>query len=57
VPGGSGNGLASSCGLWDPVTAAFSVCKGRCEPLDIASVVIQAEVEHVNTVSSAGREH
>ncbi|GAX83006.1 hypothetical protein CEUSTIGMA_g10433.t1 [Chlamydomonas eustigma] len=48
VPGGSGNGLASSCGLWDPVTAAFSVCKGRYEPLDIASVVISKAEDQVN---------
>ncbi len=39
VPGGSGNGLAASCGLWDPVTAAYSICKGRTQPLDVASVV------------------
>lgn len=29
VPGGSGNGLAASCGLWDPVTAAYSIAKVR----------------------------
>lgn len=39
VPGGSGNGLAASCGLWDTVTAAYSICKGRTQPLDVASVL------------------
>lgn len=29
VPGGSGNGLAHSCGLRDPATAAFAICKVR----------------------------
>ncbi len=25
--------------MWDPVTAAFSICKGRTHPLDVASVL------------------
>ena len=39
VPGGSGNGLAASCGLWDTTTAAYAICKGRTQPLDVASVL------------------
>ncbi len=39
VPCGSGNGLAASAGLWDPVTAVVSVCRGRTEPVDVASVL------------------
>ncbi|MEW5299419.1 MAG: hypothetical protein WDW36_002437 [Sanguina aurantia] len=39
LPAGSGNGLAGSTGLWDPVTACFAVTRGRCAPLDIASVL------------------
>ena len=37
VPGGSGNGLAASCGLWDAETAAYAICKGKTRSLDIAS--------------------
>eukprot|EP00198_Chlamydomonas_reinhardtii_P003707 XP_001693043.1 diacylglycerol kinase [Chlamydomonas reinhardtii] len=39
VPCGSGNGLAASAGLWDPVTAVVSVCRGRTEAVDVASVL------------------
>ncbi|KAL6753666.1 ATP-NAD kinase-like domain-containing protein [Haematococcus lacustris] len=39
VPTGSGNGLAASVGVFDALSAAFSVCKGRCQPLDVASVL------------------
>jgi hypothetical protein len=39
VPGGSGNGLAHSCGLRDPHTAAFSICKAVVSPMDVASVL------------------
>lgn len=39
VPGGSGNGLAHSCGLRDAATAAFSICKGVFSPMDVASVL------------------
>jgi len=38
VPSGSGNGLAASTSLWDPITAAYAICKGRTHPLDMASV-------------------
>lgn len=39
VPGGSGNGLAASCGLWDVETAAVAIVKGVMGKLDIASVL------------------
>ena len=39
VPGGSGNGLAHSCGLRDAATAAFAICKSVVSPLDMASVL------------------
>lgn len=39
MPGGSGNGLAHSCGLRDAATAAFSICKGVFSPMDVASVL------------------
>lgn len=39
VPGGSGNGLAHSCGLRDPHTAAFAICKAVVSPMDVASVL------------------
>ncbi|PNG99755.1 Sphingosine kinase A, partial [Tetrabaena socialis] len=39
VPCGSGNGLAASAGLWDPVTAAVAACRGRVAPVDVASVL------------------
>jgi diacylglycerol kinase family enzyme len=39
VPGGSGNGLAHSCGLQDAATAAFCICKGVVSPMDVASVL------------------
>lgn len=44
VPGGSGNGLAHSCGLQDAATAAFCICKGVVSPMDVASV-LQAPAE------------
>ncbi|GFR44000.1 hypothetical protein Agub_g5146, partial [Astrephomene gubernaculifera] len=39
VPSGSGNGLAASCGLWDPVTAVVALLRGRTAPVDVASVL------------------
>lgn len=39
VPGGSGNGLAHSCGLPDAHTAAFAICKAVVSPMDMASVL------------------
>ncbi|KXZ51247.1 hypothetical protein GPECTOR_13g734 [Gonium pectorale] len=39
VPCGSGNGLAASAGLWDADTAAVAICRGRTEPVDVASVL------------------
>lgn len=39
VPGGSGNGLAHSCGLRDTYTAAFAICKAVVSPMDVASVL------------------
>lgn len=39
VPGGSGNGLAHSCGLRDVPTAAFAICKAVVSPMDVASVL------------------
>ncbi len=39
VPTGSGNGLAASAGLWDVATAAVALCRGRAQPIDVASVL------------------
>ena len=39
IPTGSGNGLAASLGLWDPVTAAYSACKRVTHPIDVASAL------------------
>jgi sphingosine kinase len=39
IPGGSGNGLAHSCGLHDPLTAAYAAVKGVTSALDVASVL------------------
>jgi diacylglycerol kinase family enzyme len=39
VPGGSGNGLAASCGLWDVETAAVAMILGKTRSLDLASVL------------------
>jgi sphingosine kinase len=38
IPGGSGNGLAATLGLLDPLTAAFALAKGHTRPLDLLSV-------------------
>ena len=38
VPAGSGNGLASSCGLWSPVTAAHALVKGATALHDAATL-------------------
>ena len=39
VPTGSGNGMAASCGLWDPSTTAVAVCRGRVQPCDVVSAL------------------
>lgn len=39
VPGGSGNGIAASCGLWTPATAAHAIVHGASAPLDAATVL------------------
>jgi hypothetical protein len=39
IPGGSGNGLAHSCGMHDAATAALAVCKAVVSPMDVASVL------------------
>jgi sphingosine kinase len=39
VPTGSGNGMAASCGLWDPATAAVAVCRGRVHACDVISAL------------------
>lgn len=39
VPGGSGNALAASTGLWSPATAAHAIIKGRTQPIDVVSVL------------------
>ncbi|EIE23325.1 hypothetical protein COCSUDRAFT_83701 [Coccomyxa subellipsoidea C-169] len=39
VPSGSGNALSANCGMWDAVTAAYAVCKGKQRPIDIFSVL------------------
>jgi hypothetical protein len=38
IPGGSGNGLASSLGILDPAVAAAAICKGVARPVDLAAV-------------------
>ncbi|KAF5833187.1 ATP-NAD kinase-like domain-containing protein [Dunaliella salina] len=38
-PTGSGNGLAASLGVFDPVAAAFTVTRRRQHPVDVASVL------------------
>ncbi|KAG2498809.1 hypothetical protein HYH03_003003 [Edaphochlamys debaryana] len=39
VPCGSGNGVAASAGMWDADTAVVALCRGRAEPVDVASVL------------------
>ncbi len=39
IPCGSGNGVATTCGILDPATAAYAICKARAEPLDVVAVV------------------
>ena len=39
VPGGSGNGIAASCGLWTPATAAHAIVHGQSTPMDAATVL------------------
>lgn len=39
LPTGSGNALSANTGMWDTVTAAWAICKGRTRPIDILSVL------------------
>ena len=39
IPAGSGNALAFASGLVEPVTAAFSVARGRAHPMDLAMII------------------
>ena len=39
VPGGSGNALAASTGLWNAASAAHAIVKGRTQPIDVVSVL------------------
>lgn len=39
LPTGSGNALSANTGMWDVVTAAHAICKGRTHPIDIMSVL------------------
>ncbi len=39
VPLGSGNGVATSCGILDPVAAAYAAVKGKTSAMDVASVL------------------
>lgn len=36
---GTGNGMSASAGLWNPVTAAHALCKGRLRKMDVLSVM------------------
>ncbi|KAL0029421.1 hypothetical protein WJX77_006321 [Trebouxia sp. C0004] len=39
LPTGSGNALAANTGMWDVVTAAYAICKGRTRSIDIVSML------------------
>lgn len=39
VPAGSGNGIAASCGLWTPATAAHAMLHGALAHMDAATVI------------------
>jgi diacylglycerol kinase family enzyme len=39
VPGGSGNGIAASAGIWTPDDAVHAILRGVVRPLDAATVV------------------
>lgn len=43
LPGGSGNGLSATCGLWNPVTAVHALIKGSVQAVDAASVFLAAD--------------
>jgi hypothetical protein len=43
LPAGSGNGVAATCGLWNPVTAVHALIKGAVKPFDAASVFLASE--------------
>lgn len=43
IPTGSGNGIAATCGLWTPITAAHAIVKGNVRPMDAASVNVASE--------------
>lgn len=38
IPGGTGNGMSASYGLWNPATAAHAICKGKKRRMDVVSV-------------------
>ncbi len=38
IPGGSGNAMARSLGLVDPLAATLAVVKGHTRPLDLLSI-------------------
>ena len=39
VPGGTGNGLSASVGMWTPTQAAHALCKGHVLSMDVVSVL------------------
>ena len=39
IPAGSGNGVAATCALWTPVTAAHAMIHGQVVNMDAATVV------------------
>lgn len=39
IPGGSGNGLASTIDCSDPVTATLKILRGKSQPMDVFSVL------------------
>ena len=43
IPGGSGNGLSATCGLWNLVTAVHALIKGSVQAMDAASVFLASE--------------
>ena len=38
IPGGTGNGMSASLGLWTPTTAAHALCRGKLKRIDILSI-------------------
>ncbi|KYQ90810.1 sphingosine kinase [Tieghemostelium lacteum] len=50
IPGGTGNGLACSIGLSDPMSAALAVVRGYSRPLDV-SIISQGESKWCSILS------